>query len=106
MTARVDLRPPAIRDLEAAYRWLADEGGIELAERFLNSANTSFARLLSTPGLGPPIESANLHLTAIRKWRVDGFGNFLIFYRPDDDGIAIIRVLHAAQDWWGLLDLP
>lgn len=29
----------------------------------------------------------------------------LIFYRPCEDGVAIVRVLHAAQDWWNLLGI-
>jgi len=29
----------------------------------------------------------------------------LIFYLPHPDGITIVRVLHAARDWWRLLDL-
>lgn len=41
----------------------------------------------------------------MRKWRVDGFENVLIFYQPRPDGVAIVRVLHAARDWWGLLGL-
>jgi toxin ParE1/3/4 len=39
----------------------------------------------------------------IHKWRVDEFDNFLIFYTPRPDGIAVVRVLHAARYWWGVL---
>jgi len=41
----------------------------------------------------------------MRKWRVKGFESFLIFYMTRQDGISIVRVLHAAQDWWRLLDI-
>ncbi|MFT3820256.1 MAG: type II toxin-antitoxin system RelE/ParE family toxin [Rubrivivax sp.] len=34
-----------------------------------------------------------------------GFDNHLIFYRPRPDGIGVVRVLHAAQDWWSLLGI-
>ena len=44
-------------------------------------------------------------LAGLRKWRVDGFEKFLIFYLPRQGGISIVRVLHAAQDWWGLLGI-
>lgn len=86
--------------------WLALEGDRDLAVRFAHAATATFRKLALTPGLGSPIRSNNPALSAIRKWRVAGFANFLIFYRPDKDGIAIIRVLHTSQDWWGLLDLP
>ena len=34
----------------------------------------------------------------LRRWRVRGFENFLIFYRPIDDGIEVLRVLHGQRD--------
>ena len=33
------------------------------------------------------------------------FENFLIFYFPRPNGVSIVRVLHAAQDWWTLLGM-
>jgi toxin ParE1/3/4 len=34
----------------------------------------------------------------MRVWPVKGFENHLIFFRPIDGGIEVIRVLHAARD--------
>jgi toxin ParE1/3/4 len=45
------------------------------------------------------------HLAKIRKWRVKGFDNHLVFYEPRSDGVSTVRVLHTASDWWGLLGL-
>ncbi len=42
-------------------------------------------------------------LAGLRKWRVREFENYLIFYLPRTDGVSILRVLHAARDWWSLL---
>jgi hypothetical protein len=36
---------------------------------------------------------------------VKDFPKFLIFYLPHSRGITIVRVLHASQDWWALLDV-
>jgi toxin ParE1/3/4 len=36
---------------------------------------------------------------------VKGFDNRLVFYEPRPDGVSIVRVLHAASDWWGVLGL-
>lgn len=47
----------------------------------------------------------NSDLIGIRKWRVRNFENFLIFYLPDSEGVTIVRIMHAAQDWWVLLDV-
>jgi len=39
----------------------------------------------------------------VRLWRVRGFENYLIFYRPLADGVQIERVIHAAQDYQQIL---
>ena len=44
-------------------------------------------------------------LVGTRKWQVEGFENFLIFYLPRPNGVSIVRVLHAARDWWSLLGI-
>jgi len=41
----------------------------------------------------------------MRKWHVPDFENFLVFYLPRRDGISVVRVLYAAQDWWSLLQV-
>jgi len=57
------------------------------------------------PLIGAPLALSHLVLKGIRKWRVNGFDSHLIFYLPRTDGVSIVRVLHAAQDWWSLLGL-
>jgi hypothetical protein len=34
----------------------------------------------------------------IRVWPANGFRNPLIFYRPMNEGVEIVRVLHGARD--------
>jgi toxin ParE1/3/4 len=68
------------------------------AARFLDAAEATFQQLLRSPHLGATGEFRSRHLKGIRRWRVNGFENFLIFYRPVDDGIEIIRVIHGARD--------
>lgn len=36
-------------------------------------------------------------------WRVRGFESYLIFYYPQPDGIAVERVIHAAEDYQRML---
>lgn len=45
------------------------------------------------PGIGTARETPKL---ATQMFPKDGY---LIFYRPQDDGVEILRVLHAARDW-------
>jgi toxin ParE1/3/4 len=68
------------------------------AARFLDAADETFQQLLRSPELGATGEFRARHLKGIRRWRVNGFESFLVFYRPVDDGIEIVRVLHGARD--------
>lgn len=98
------IRPAARRDLEAYTDYLTAEAGNDVAQRFIDNGQMSFAALAATPGLGPPVPSRDVRLTGLRKWRIDGFPKLLVFYIPTSSNIQIVRVLHAAQDWTTLLD--
>jgi toxin ParE1/3/4 len=105
MTASVHKRASAKRDLVEHYVYLAEHAGIETAERFLLSADKSFGDLGQHPQMGVALSLRDPKLARLRKWRVSGFENFLIFYLPRPDGVSIVRVLHAAKDWWSLLGI-
>jgi toxin ParE1/3/4 len=102
---RVHKRAIAKRDLVEQYVYLAGHAGVEIAERFLASAGESFTDLSRNPGMGSPLSLRSPKLAGLRKWRVSGFENFLIFYLPRPDGVSILRVLHAAQEWWTVLEI-
>jgi len=85
--------------------YLAEHAGIGTAERFLSNADDSFSDLARHPGMGTGLSLHDPKLAELRKWRVNGFEKFLIFYLPRPGGVSIVRVLHAAQDWWGLLGI-
>jgi toxin ParE1/3/4 len=98
--ATVHKRASAKRDLVEDYVYLAEHAGIETAERFLSSVDKSFEDLARHPGMGTALSVHDPKLTGLRKWRVDGFEKL-----PRPGGVSIVRVLHAAQDWWGLLGI-
>jgi toxin ParE1/3/4 len=87
------------------FVYLAENAGLDTAERFLACAQNSFNDLASQPTIGAPLRLHHADLAGMRKWRVKDFNNHLIFYLPRPDGVAIVRVLHAAQDWWSLLGI-
>lgn len=76
----------------------------ETGRRFFQATRDDFERLARMPGLGSPFESDNPRLKGLRCWRVPRFKNHLIFYRPLETGIEVIRVLHGARDVQGLLE--
>ena len=99
----VTKREAARRDLVEHFVYLAENAGLDVAERFLANAEASFNDLAQQPRMGAPLTLKNPALANVRKWRVKGFDNHLIFYEPRPDGVSIVRVLHGASDWWGLL---
>jgi toxin ParE1/3/4 len=98
MTGRYRILASADRDLDDQAAYLATQASLETALRFYDAASYTFGKIASMPGIGKRWPSANPRLAGLRVWRVEGFGKHLIFYRPADDGIEIIRVLHGARD--------
>lgn len=91
--------------MNAHTDYLLDEAGEAVAARFVASARQSFGAIARSTGMGMALRSHNPQLAGIRKWRVKGFPKYLIFYQASPGAIRIVRVLHAAQDWWALLDI-
>ena len=48
--------------------------------------------------MGSAREYINAKYSGIRMWRVKGFRKYLIFYKPIEDGVDIIRVIHSSRD--------
>ena len=61
-------------------------------DRFLELIRTKCEMLAQHPlaGEARPELGANLRAFPV--------GNYIIFYRPDSDGIEVVRVLHGARD--------
>ena len=95
------ITPAARADLLAQWDYYADEvGQPDLADRFTAQAESTFKKLAHTPGLGRPRSFGHSRLQNLRSWKVDGFPNHLIFYRPlpHQPGVEILRVLHGARN--------
>jgi len=105
MAAALRKRARAQRDLVEHYVYLAEHAGFETADRFLQDAEKSFADLCQHPGMGTALTLRSPKLAGLRKWQVSEFENVLIFYLAEGERISIVRVLHAARDWWSLLGI-
>jgi toxin ParE1/3/4 len=91
------IAPAADRDTDNHFRYIARHN-YEAAVRFLRATEASYDRLVGMPELGERQEYRQQRLAGLRAWQVRGFENYLIFYRPIEHGIEIVRVLHAARD--------
>jgi toxin ParE1/3/4 len=76
----------------------------DVGVRFLHAAESTFEQLAAMPELGQRQEFGGEQLAGLRAWQVRGFENYLIFYRPIERGIEVLRVLHAARDTAAILE--
>ena len=97
MTARILRTESALCDLNEQAKFIQRDSP-NAAIRFLHAAEETFKRLADMPELGERQEFGRAELAGLRAWQVRGFENYLIFYRPIEHGIEIVRVLHAARD--------
>ncbi|MCP9496851.1 MAG: type II toxin-antitoxin system RelE/ParE family toxin [Pyrinomonadaceae bacterium MAG19_C2-C3] len=98
MTRELRVLPAADSDIDECFYYYEERSGLETAFRFVDAIQESFERLLQMPHIGSPREFRLSRLRNIRMWTVKGFEDYLIFYRPTDDGITVLRVLHGRRD--------
>jgi toxin ParE1/3/4 len=94
---RVIVDPVADRDVDEHFRYIARDS-LEAAVRFLHAVRVEDRKLVDMPGMGARREFETPELEGVRSWSVGGFPNHLIFYRPEANGIRVLRVLHGARD--------
>jgi toxin ParE1/3/4 len=93
---RIIKRPRAYQDLDEQAAYLQRESP-RVALRFLEAADAAFASLADMPTMGREYDPDNPRLAGVRTFRISGFPH-LVFYRPLEDGIEVLRVLHGARD--------
>jgi len=101
--ARVIRGAAAKRDLTNHFAYLGEHASIDVAERFLQAAGQSLQRLAQMPGMGIPGKVQRGKFAGVRLWPINGFGRYIIVYRPLKDGVQVERVIHSAQDYQHLL---
>jgi toxin ParE1/3/4 len=67
------------------------------ALRFLQSLDRTVENLARNPLIGRRRRFRNQDLRHIRSWRVEGFENYLIFYRVTEDQLEVLRIRHGAM---------
>jgi toxin ParE1/3/4 len=96
--ARVLKRAPATRDLIDHFVFLGENASVDVARRFLQSANSAFEELAQMPQIGASRTFRNPRFAAVRMWPIRGSERFLVFYRPVKGGLEVLRVVHGARD--------
>jgi toxin ParE1/3/4 len=91
-------RPAAWQDISETIEYLETQGGIDLAQRFLDAVMASMHALEKMPRMGAPCHFQRTELHDFRRWPVKDFERWLIFYRLEASHIDVVRVLHSALD--------
>jgi toxin ParE1/3/4 len=96
------LRPSADADLLRASLHYRSVGGYDLADRFIDAAQTSLRSIEKTPGLGSPRIGELCDAPGLRVRRVKGFA-YAWFYFVRADDLDVVRMLGEAQDLVSIL---
>jgi len=79
---------------------------ITAAEHFMRALERTYSLLSSNPLIGNSADINLLDYPTTRKFLVDGYSTFIIYYIPtsntgdknSDKGVFILRVLHTSRD--------
>ncbi len=96
MSRLLRFAPSAERDLNEILAYIAaDKPGA--AARFVGKLKDRCQLLAEQPTLGKECRELR---PGYRRFSVD---NYIIFYRLSGSDVEIVRVIHGARDWIGLL---
>ena len=76
-----------------------------IAERFLDSCETSFELLETFPEIGSPRRFEDPELASIRMSLLRDLIDYLIFYVPFYKSVRILHVMHSALDYNRMVDI-
>ena len=103
MKSRIIKRPKAQSDLVEHFTFIGEDN-LDAAQRLLIAAEQAFGQLAEIPQRGRLGESQHAKLPGLRTLPIPGFRNYVVFYRPIETGIDVIRVLHGARDIDAILE--
>ena len=78
-------------DIERAFRWYAERGGILLARAFVDEVDASFAQALGAPR-SLPVVYRGLRRVAVARFP------YLAYFREHDEVVQVLGVLHVRRD--------
>jgi toxin ParE1/3/4 len=98
MNRRIIVLPEAEADLSEQYAWFLTEVNEDVADRFLAAFDATARLAFEHPESGAERSFLDPRLHTLRMLTLHDFGRHLLFYRPTEQGIDIVRVLHSARN--------
>jgi toxin ParE1/3/4 len=84
-------------DLDEIWFYIAQDN-LDAADKFIQAIVSRFPKLAAMPLIGRQRKELSPRLRSFSVAR------YVIFYRPIENGIEIVRVLHGARDFPPLFD--
>ena len=103
MSARYLVRPKAGQDLVEQAYYLATNATPAVGHRFLVAAHETLTLLSAQPAIGWRPRFRSPVLESVRIFRVSGFEKMLVLYRPLNEGVEVLRVIHGSRNLLTLL---
>jgi toxin ParE1/3/4 len=94
----VSFRPNAVRDVDSHAEHYRQNASLAVANKFYDAIDASVTVLRMQPQLGELCSFVGLQGSGIRLRRVQGFGEYVLFYTFDGATVEVVRVLHGKQD--------
>jgi plasmid stabilization system protein ParE len=99
MNYTVEILPQALDNIEAAYRWMADNLSPERAEQWYDELMVAVRSLEKFPNRAPQApEAADLELD-IRQLFVGKGRRYRILFLVEKGRVSILYVRHSSQSW-------
>jgi toxin ParE1/3/4 len=93
------LLPSANDDPVESAAYLIGNASEGIAAKFVISVFSTSSLLASMPRIGMQCHFTKTEFRSVRRFPPNHFRRWLIFYRPSEAGIEVVRVIHSARDW-------
>ena len=88
----------AIADILEQADWYRKQSGSRLARRWEKAVTAAILLVSRRPAIGALCSFHSSELHDLRRATISGFPKHLLFYRYDDEGLLVLRVVHGARD--------
>ncbi len=82
------LRPRARLDVFEQFVYFGEHANVELAERYVAAVDESCRQLVKHPNMGRLYDSGIARLHGMRRFPVNRFEKYIIFYVPQEHGFT------------------
>lgn len=86
------LAPRARADIESIWTYTVERWGLDQAERYVRDLQVAIEGIARDPQRGAPSDDIRAGYRRLR------CGAHVLFYRPAEPGVEIVRILHGSMD--------